>query len=133
AFLDTGLNVVSAADTAAGHLLACERGRTGERYILASENLTLYQIFKTLEKITGTPAPSVRIPYALAFAVGMVTTAWANLSGVVPLAPLDAVKMARKKTWVTHRKASEELGFRPAPARAALQQAVDWFRANGYA
>jgi len=132
AFIDTGLNVVSARDTAEGHLLACERGKTGERYILGSENLTLQQIFLKLQAISGKKAPTVQVPYAVAFAAGVVTTAWAQVTGVEPKAPLDAVRMSRKKMWVSHAKAAQELGFKPEPADAALQQAVDWFRANGY-
>ncbi len=132
AYLDTGLNVVDVADVARGHLAACERGRVGERYILGAENLTLQQILEKLAEITGKPAPRVRIPYAVAYAAGVVTTAWANVSGVEPRAPLDAVRMARKKMWVKHDKAVRELGFEPGPATGALRKAVEWFRANGY-
>ncbi|MBC8166358.1 MAG: NAD-dependent epimerase/dehydratase family protein, partial [Bryobacteraceae bacterium] len=132
AYVDTGLNVVNVRDTAEGHLLACERGRPGERYILGSENLTLAQILAKLSAISGRKAPAVKIPYALAYAVGVVSTAWANVSGNEPRAPLDAVRMSRKKMWVSHEKATRELGFQPGPADAALQQAVEWFRSNGY-
>jgi dihydroflavonol-4-reductase len=132
AYVDTGLNVVDVRDVAAGHLLACERGRSGERYILGGENLTLCRIFEKLEEITGLKAPKVRIPYGVAYAAGVVSTAWAQVSGKEPRAPLDAVKMARKKMWVRHDKAVGELGYAPGPAPAALQRAVEWFRANGY-
>jgi dihydroflavonol-4-reductase len=132
AFLDTGLNVVDVKDVAAGHLAACERGRVGERYILGAENLTLESIFGTLAKWVGRPAPRIRIPYAVAYAAGVVSTAWAGVTGKEPLAPLDGVKMARKKMWVRQDKAVRELGYAPGPAAAALERAVDWFRANGY-
>jgi dihydroflavonol-4-reductase len=132
AYVDTGLNVVNVRDVAEGHWLACEKGRTGQRYILGSENLTLQQIFHKLAALSGRPAPAFRIPYAMAYAVGTVSTAWANVTGVEPRAPLDAVKMSRKKMWVSHGKAARELGFQPGPADDALRQAVDWFRANGY-
>jgi dihydroflavonol-4-reductase len=133
AYLDTGLNIVDAADAAEGHWLACERGRRGERYILGSENLTLRQIFETLSSISGLPAPRARIPWLAALAAGAVDTALARLTGREPRVPLDAVRMARKKMWVTHAKAERELGFRPAPAEVALGKAVRWFRENGYA
>jgi dihydroflavonol-4-reductase len=132
AYIDTGLNIVDAGDVAAGHLLACERGRTGQRYILGSENLTLEQIFGKLAGITGRPAPSVKLPYAVAYAAGAVTTTWAAVSGKPPRAPLDAVRMARKKMFVSHAKAARELGFAPGPAEGALARAVKWFQANGY-
>ncbi len=132
AYIDTGLNVVSATDTAEGHLLACDKGKAGERYILGAENLTLEQIFRNLEAISGRKAPTMQVPYAVAYAAGLVTTSLAYFTGVEPRAPLDAVKMSRKKMWVSHEKAARELGFAPEPAVAALRQAVEWFRANGY-
>jgi dihydroflavonol-4-reductase len=132
AFVDTGLNLVDARDTAVGHLLAAEHGRTGERYILGSENLTLQQILERLALIANKPAPATKVPYALAYAAGVITTAWANITGREPMAPLEGVRMARKKMFVTHAKAARDLGFSPAPAEAALRRAVDWFRANGY-
>jgi dihydroflavonol-4-reductase len=130
AFIDTGLNVVDVRDTAVGHLLAYERGRAGERYILGSENLTLAQILHKLAGITGRKAPSVRLPYAVAYCAGACSTAWAELTGTPPRVPMDAVRMARKKMWVTHEKARRELGFEPGPAEAALRRAVEWFRAG---
>lgn len=127
AFIDTGLNIVDARDTAEGHLLACERGRAGERYILGSENLTLAQILQLLSTITGRKAPKLRLPYAVAYCAGMCSTAWADLTGTPPRVPIEAVRMARKKMWVTHEKARRELGFQPAPAETALRRAAEWF------
>jgi len=128
AFIDTGLNVVGVRDTAEGHLLACERGRTGERYILGSENLTLVQILQQLARITGRPAPTLRLPYAVAYCAGICSTAWAEWTGRPPRVPIEAVRMARKKMWVTHEKARRELGFNPQPAEVALRQAVEWWK-----
>ncbi len=132
AFVDTGLNLVDVRDTAKGHLLAAEKGSIGERYILGCENLTLERILSRLAMITGKPAPKVKLPYAVAYAAGVITTSWANLTGRSPMAPLEGVRMARKKMFVTHAKASRELGFSPEPVDAALTRAVEWFRANGY-
>jgi dihydroflavonol-4-reductase len=131
AFIDTGLNVVDVRDAAEGHLLACERGLAGERYILGSENLTLAEILRTLAAITGGKAPTVRLPYLVAYCAGLCSTSWARLTGTPPRVPLDAVRMARKKMWVTHEKAKRELGFHPGPADAALRRAVEWFESNG--
>jgi len=132
AYLETGLNIVDAEDVAEGHVLALERGRQGERYILGAENLTLRQIFEALARISGVRAPKLRIPYPVAYAAGLASTGWAYLTGSQPRAPLDGVRMARKKMWVSHAKAARELGFSPAPAEAALAKAVSWFRTNGY-
>lgn len=132
AYIDTGLNLVDVADVAEGHLLACERGRAGERYILGCENLTLQEVFARLERVSGVPAPRRRIPYGVALAAGAVTTAWARLAGGVPKVPLDAVRMARKKMFASSEKAIRELGYAPQPVAGALARAVEWFRANGY-
>lgn len=130
AFIDTGLNVVDVRDTAEGHLLACERGRRGERYILGSENLTLAQILQKLAKITGRKAPTAQIPYALAYTAGLFSTAWAELTGHPPRVPLEGVRMARKKMWVSHEKARRELGFEPLAAEVALRRAVEWIHSK---
>jgi len=131
-FVDTGLNIVDVRDVAAGHVLALDRGKTGERYILGSENLTLEQIFSKLAAILGKPAPKLRVPYAVAYIYGVFSTAWAGISGKEPLAPLDGVRMSKKKMWVSHEKAARELGFSPGPAEIALKRAVEWFQSNGY-
>ncbi len=132
AFIDTGLNLVDARDTALGHLLAAEFGQPGQRYILGCENLTLQQILGRLAAITNRRAPTAKVPYPIAYAAGVITTAWAELTGKEPLAPLEAVRMARKKMFVTHERASRELGFAPGSVNAALERAVDWFRTHGY-
>jgi dihydroflavonol-4-reductase len=132
AYIETGLNLVDVRDVAEGHLLAAERGRRGERYILGCENVTLAEIFARLERVSGVKAPARRIPYALAYAAGAATTGWASVTGHEPRAPLDAVRMARKKMWVSHAKAADELGYAPGPVDGALERAVEWFRANGY-
>ncbi|HTA43362.1 MAG TPA: hopanoid-associated sugar epimerase [Bryobacteraceae bacterium] len=127
-FIDTGLNVVGVRDVAMGHLLACERGQIGERYILGSENMTLGKILGELAEITGMKAPTLQLPYFLAWSAGLATTAWAGLTGMPPRVPLEAVRMAKTKMWVSHAKAVRELGYSPAPARQALGDAVAWFQ-----
>ena len=132
AYVDTGLNVVDVRDVACGHLAACQRGVPGERYILGAENMTLQQILEALAGILGRKAPRVQIPYAIAFAAGVASTAWAEITGKEPRAPLDAVRMSRKKMWVRHDKAARDLGYSPGPAADALRRAVVWFQENGY-
>ncbi|HWR53290.1 MAG TPA: hopanoid-associated sugar epimerase [Bryobacteraceae bacterium] len=133
AYIETGLNFVDVRDVAEGHVAAGERGRTGERYILGCENLTLEGLFAHLEKPSGVPAPSRKIPYALAMAAGVVSTGIASITGREPKAPIDAVRMARKKMWVSQQKAVRELDWHPGPVDDALRRAIAWFRANGYA
>jgi dihydroflavonol-4-reductase len=128
AFIDTGLNIVDARDTAEGHLMACDRGKVGERYILGSENLTLAQILEMLAAITARRAPRMKLPYAIAWCAGACSTAWAGLTGTPPRVPMEGVRMAKKKMWVSHEKARRELGFEPGPANAALARAVEWFQ-----
>jgi dihydroflavonol-4-reductase len=131
AYIDTGLNVVNVRDVALGHLLACEKGKVGERYILGSENLTLGQILRELARITGRKAPTVELPYFVAYTAGVITTAWAHLTGIPPRAPLEAVRMAKKKMWVSHEKAARELGYAPCPAASALKDSAAWFGSAG--
>ncbi len=132
AYLDTGLNIVPVEDCAAGHLLAAEKGKIGERYILGGENLTLKEILDKLAAASGRPAPRIRMPHAVAFVAACVGTAVARLLGREPQIPLDGVRMARHKMWVDDSKARRELGFRPGSADAALERAARWYVENGY-
>jgi dihydroflavonol-4-reductase len=135
AYLDTGLNWVHVRDVAIGHILAAEKGKVGERYILgnAEGNWTMKQTFEVLEDITGVPAPKFRVPYAVALAAAHVDETIAGLTGKAPKAPLAGVRMARYKMFFSPAKAVRELGLPQTPPREALAEAVRWFRANGYA
>ena len=134
AYVDTGLNLVDVAECARGHVAALEKGRSGERYILGGENLTLKQILDKLAEITGLPSPKVRVPYAVALAAGVVDEI---ITGRIlrrePRATVEAVQMSRKKMFVTSAKAERELGWKVVPVDGSLRRAVEWFRANGYA
>jgi dihydroflavonol-4-reductase len=133
AYVDTGLNLVDATECARGHLMALEKGKRGERYILGGENLTLKQILDRLGAITGLPSPKVKVPYAVALATGVVDeVVTGRLLRREPRATIDAVRMGRKKMFVTSAKAERELGWRTVGVDGALKRAVDWFRANGY-
>jgi len=134
AYVDTGLNLVDVVDCAEGHMLAMEKAQPGERYILGGENLTLKQILDRLAAITGLSSPKIRLPYAAALATGVVdTVVTGKLRRRAPRVTLDAVRMGRKKMFVTSAKAERELGWNPRPVDDALRRAVEWFRANGYA
>jgi dihydroflavonol-4-reductase len=132
AYVDTGLNLVDVRDVAVGHLLAAERGRAGQRYILGARNMTLREILEALAGITGRRTPSLRVPYGLALGFSYAGTAWAGLTGREPRAPLEAVRMARKKMFVATDKAVRELGFQPGPVEEALRRAMQWFQRNRY-
>lgn len=127
AYIDTGLNYVDVSDVAHGHLLAALHGRAGQRYILGSENLTLKQMLDRLSAVSGLPSPTVRIPYAIAYAAALGSTLWGNLTHTHPAIPLDGVRYAHIKMWVHHAKATRELGYQPQPIDSALSRAVAWF------
>jgi len=134
AYVDTGLNLVDVRECARGHIAALEKGKTGERYILGGENLTLKQILDKLGAITGLPSPKVKVPYAMALATGVVDEiVTGRLLGREPRATIDAVRMGRKRMFVSSSRAERELGWRAGPVDDALRRAVDWFRQHEYA
>ncbi|MFA6029061.1 MAG: hopanoid-associated sugar epimerase [Elusimicrobiota bacterium] len=131
-YVDTGLNIVHVRDAALGHWLAALKGRVGERYILGGQNLTLKQSLDLLAQITGLSAPRFRTPYAVAWAFAAVDTARCRVTGALPIAPLDAVRMSRYHMFYDASKAVRELGLPQTPAREAFKDAVEWFEDNGY-
>jgi dihydroflavonol-4-reductase len=133
ATMDTGLNVVHVRDVARGHLLAADRGRIGERYILGHENLSLAAIGVHLAALTGRRPPRFSVPYALAWCGAACMEGVARLTGGAPPVPLTAVRMARKRMYFSPTKAVRELGLPQTEVRAALRDATDWFAAHGYA
>jgi len=133
AYVDTGLNLVDVTECAKGHLSALEKGVSGERYVLGGENLTLKQILDKLGAITGLPSPRIKVPYAAALVTGVVDQVVTGyIRGHQPRATIDAVRMGRKKMFVSSGKAERDLGWKQVPVEGALRRAVDWFRVNGY-
>jgi dihydroflavonol-4-reductase len=133
AYVDTGLNLVDATVCAEGHVAALEKGRSGERYILGGQNLTLQEILQKLSGITGIPAPTVKLPYAVALGFSVLDTTFTGyVLGREPRATIDAVRMGRKKMFVSSAKAEKELGWKIVPVEGALRRAAEWFQANGY-
>jgi dihydroflavonol-4-reductase len=135
AYLETGLNWVHVRDVAVGHILAAERGRVGERYILgnAQGNWPLEKTFAALEELAGVPAPKLRIPYLAALAAAYVSESISAFTGKPPRAPLAGVRMARHTMFFNPAKAVNQLGLPQTPPKEALAEAVEWFRRNGYA
>lgn len=132
AYVETGLNVVHVDDVAEGHFLALERGLPGERYILGSKNLHLFELLQLVDSVTGRKQRRVELPRASLYPVALVCEALARL-GIEPLVTRDHLRMAAKTMFFSHAKAARELGFSPRPARDAVADAVAWFRAHGKA
>lgn len=132
AYVDTGLNLVPVEDVAEGHLLAADKGRIGERYILGARNMTLKQILETLATIAGRPAPRLRLPHAIALAASYADEFFSRLSGREPSIPVEGVKMSRHKMFVESDKAERELGYKPGSVEWALARAVSWYTDHGY-
>jgi len=133
AFVDTGLNLADVEDVARGHLLAAEHGRVGEKYILGGENLTLKEMLDRLARLSGLPAPRVRLPYAVAFGFALGAEAVSRvLTHRAPRASLTEVRMSRKHMFFDSSKARRELGYLPGPVDNALARAIEFFRRSGF-
>jgi dihydroflavonol-4-reductase len=133
AYLDTGLNLIDVDDVAEGHLLAAEKGRIGEKYILGNRNMTLREILETLARLTGRPAPRVRMPYSLVYGIASINELFVGgLLRREPGIPLEGVRMARKLMFFDAAKAVRELGLPQSPVEGALERAIHWFCENGY-
>ena len=134
AYVDTGLNLVDVDEVARMHVVALERGRPGERYILGGENLSLKQILDRISAITGLPSPTRKVPHAVAAAFAFFDE-WitGRIRGREPRATVEAVRMGRKIMFANSQKAERELGFKIMPVYAALREAIDWFVDHGYA
>jgi dihydroflavonol-4-reductase len=131
AYIDTGLNMVHVDDVAEGHALALERGRIGERYVLGGENLLLKDILALVAEVVGRRPPRIEVPEALVWPAAWFMEGLARLTGIPPMMTRDHIKMARHKMFYSSAKAIRELGYSPRPLRAAIEDAVAWFRANG--
>jgi dihydroflavonol-4-reductase len=132
AYVDTGLNLVDVRDVAAGHLAAAERGRPGERYILGNRDMTLKEILDMLERLTGLPAPKVRVPHWVPLSVAAITTGVARVTGRAPRISLESVRMSTHRMFFDAGKAVRELGLAETPVEEPLARAVAWFREKGY-
>jgi dihydroflavonol-4-reductase len=132
AYVDTGLNLIDVRDVAAGHLLAAEKGRPGEKYILGHRNMSLLEIYRTLAAIADLPAPRIRLPHFVPMAYAAVDTMIARLRQREPRVALESVRLARYKMYFSAERAVRDLGLPQTPVEEALRRAVEWFRDNGY-
>jgi len=133
AYIETGMNLIDVDDVAQGHLLAMQKGRQGERYILGNTNLLLNEVFQILSRLTGVKAPSVKLPRLAILPLAYANHWISNLTGIPPRIPLEGVKMAKYKMHYDCSKAIRELGLPQTPVEVALEKAVRWFREHGYA
>jgi dihydroflavonol-4-reductase len=132
AYLDTGLNWVDVRDVAAGHFLAGESGKPGQRYILGNleGNWTMKQFLDALSEITGKPAPRMKVPYAVAWTAAAINEGLSRITGNPPTAPMGGVRMARHLMWFDPGRAVRELGMPQTPVTTAITDAVNWFRSH---
>lgn len=133
AYVDTGLNLIDVRDVAVGHLLAADRGRVGERYILGAGNLTLHEMLLKLAALTDLPPPRVRLPHWVPWLAAVTGRAWSRASGNPPRVSLEGVRMSRHHMYFDAAKAVRELGLPQSPVEDALERAVEWFRSAGHA
>ena len=131
AFVDTGLNLVHVDDVASGHLLALQRGRIGQRYILGGENVTLARMLEMIASLTGRAAPRLRLPRGAVYPIAFAAESIARFTGREPFATLDGLRMARYRMFFTSAKAQAELGYAARPVIEALRDAIAWFRQAG--
>jgi dihydroflavonol-4-reductase len=132
-YVETGMNLIDVRDCAEGHVLAAEKGRSGERYILGGRDLTLKKMFDTLASLTEIASPKMKVPHWVAETYARLENAWSiNIAHRDPDVPLESVKLARHKMWFDPSKAVRELGLRQSPIEGALERAVKWFREHGY-
>ena len=132
AYVDTGLNVAAVEDIAAGHLLAAEKGRIGERYLLGARNMTLKEILDTISSIARRPAPRVRLPHVVAIAAAHASEFYARFTGREPQIPLEGARMSRYRMFIASDKAARELGYASGPVEPAFERAVRWYGEHGF-
>ncbi len=131
-YLDTGLNFVDVQDVAWGHLLAWQRGRAGERYILGHQNMSLKVLLDQLADLTGLPAPQRSLPPCIPLTAAWLDEVVLGALGKSPSIPIDGVRMATQKMYYRSTKAVHELGLPHTPVALALKRAIDWFTTHGY-
>jgi len=130
--IDGAYNFVDVRDVAVGHILAAEKGKTGETYILSGQRLTIPGLMSMLEDLTGIPAPKHKLPQWLAYAVAFITPVYYKLSGNKPVFTTYSIKTVKSNSFISHKKASEELGYSTRPIRETIEDNIKWFKENNY-
>jgi dihydroflavonol-4-reductase len=132
AYVDTGLNLVHVDDVADGHLLALDKGRIGERYILGGQDASLKEMLAVIAQLSNRKPPRVSLPRAPLYPLAYAAEAFARLSGKEPFVTVDALRMSEHHMFFSSAKAERELGYRARPYREAVADALAWFREAGY-
>ena len=133
AYLECRLNLLAVRTAALGHILAADKGRIGERYVLGGENLHLSEVLEMLQEITGMAMPKTRFPYWLTLAIGAISEFISDhVTGRPPIAPLTGVRLAGTPAVIDGSMAFRELGLPQRPVRQALADAVSWLHENGH-
>ncbi len=132
AYVDTGLNIAHVDDVARGHLLALDKGKIGERYILGGEDMSLKDILRQICEVGKRKPPGISLPHNLILPFARLIELWADMTGVEPLATVDGIKMAKKHMFFSSAKAKNELAYQSRPASEAISDAIKWFQLNGY-
>jgi dihydroflavonol-4-reductase len=131
AYVDTGLNIVHVDDVANGHLLAYERGKAGERYILGGRDMSLREILGVIAALVGRAPPRLRLPYGVVLPIAYLAEGIAKISGRSGRITLEGVRMSRKRMYFSSAKAARDLGYSARPAEQAFEDAIRWFRGQG--
>lgn len=132
AYVDTGLNIVHVDDVAAGHLLALQSGKPGERYILGGEDMSLREILEQVSRLVGRPPPRIRLPHAAVLPIAYIAEGFARLTGTTTRVTVEAVRMSQKRMYFSSARAARELGYRWRPPAEAFADAVAWLKEEGY-
>jgi len=132
AYMDGGMNFVDVEDVARGHILAAQKGRIGERYILGNENLTLEDFFALIGEVSGVKPPRFKVPYSVAIAMAYMYQFASKITRKPPAITPPGVRVASKYTYYDVTKAVNELGFPQTPIKTTIEKAVNWFKDNGY-
>jgi dihydroflavonol-4-reductase len=132
AYIDTGLNLVHVDDVAAGHVLALQKGRVGERYILGGQDVHLGDMLAEIARQTGRSPPKLRVPRRLIFPIAYAAEAVAYVTGREPFVTTTGLRLAKDRMFFTSAKAERELSYRARPYAEAVAEAIAWFRAHGY-
>ena len=131
-YIEGGVNIIDVEDVARGQILAAEKGTIGERYLFGNENMSVSDYFKLIGDVAGVKPPKIKIPYHLALLVTYLYELGAFVTKTPPASTASELKIGRKYEFFDCSKAVRELGLPQTPVRTSIENAINWFRENGY-